>query len=144
MYKYDAFVAYHKYDIWFVRGHMIEQLEETDSPLKLCVHERDFMPGCAIEENIIDAIESSRKTILVLTKSFLLSYWCDFEYHMARIRCTESGDDAIVTIILEELPGRHISKPLLNWLKRRTYLEWPENSVEIPHFWDKLKEAIEC
>ena len=144
MYKYDAFVAYHKDYIWFVRGHMIKQLEETDSPLKLCVHERDFMPGCAIEENIIDAIESSRKTILVLTRSFLLSYWCDFEYHMARIRCTESGDDAIVTIILEELPGRHISKPLLTWLKRRTYLEWPENSLEVPHFWEKLKEAIEC
>ena len=144
MYKYDAFVAYHKDDIWFVRHHMIKQLEETDSHLKLCIHQRDFMPGSAIEENIIDAIESSRKTILVLTKNFLLSYWCDFEYHMARMRCLERGDDAIVIIILEELPVRYISKPLLAWLKRRTYLEWPEHSLEEPHFWEKLKEAIEC
>ena len=143
MYRYDAFVAYHKDDIWFVRPHMIKQLEETDSPLTLCIHERDFMPGGVIEENIIDAMESSRKTILVLTKNFLLSYWCDFEYHMARTRCMERGDDSIITIILEELPVRHISKPLLAWLKRRTYIEWPENSLEEPHFWKKLKEAIE-
>ena len=146
MYKYDAFVAYHKDDIWFVKDHLINNLEtkeHTDPPLKLCIHERDFMPGGVIEENIIDAIESSRKTILVLSKGFLMSYWCDFEYHMARMRCLERGDDTIIVIILEELPVRYISKPLFAWLKRSTYLEWPENSLEIPHFWEKLKESIE-
>ena len=146
MYKYDAFVAYHKEDTWFVKDHLMNNLEmeeHTDPPLKLCIHERDFLPGGVIEENIISAIESSRKTILVLSKSFLMSYWCDFEYHMARMKCLERGDDTIVVIILEELPVRYISKPLFAWMKRRTYLEWPENSLEIPHFWEKLKEGIE-
>ncbi|XP_063447125.1 leucine-rich repeat-containing protein 15-like [Mytilus trossulus] len=46
----------------FVLNDCIENLE-NDGNLKLCVHHRDFVPGEDISDNIIHAIESSRKTV---------------------------------------------------------------------------------
>ena len=62
-YEYDAFVAYHKDDINWIRDELYENLDKKDNEdedptrFRLCIHDRDFLPGAPIEENIIKAIE---------------------------------------------------------------------------------------
>ncbi|CAG2221834.1 TLR13 [Mytilus edulis] len=80
---YDAFVAYAEEDMKFVHEDCIQNLE-TDKNLKLCIHHRDFIPGEEITVNITNAIHRSRKTICIITKSFLESYYCMFEFNMAK------------------------------------------------------------
>ena len=78
-YEYDAFVSYHKDDRGWVRNELYENIDMRDGEVdtidqprfRLCIHDRDFIPGEAIEENILKAIESSRKTIVVLSREFL-------------------------------------------------------------------------
>jgi len=51
-----------------------------------CIADRDFTPGVSVLDNIVDAIHSSYKVILVLTDHFVSSNWCDYESDQAIIR----------------------------------------------------------
>jgi hypothetical protein len=52
---------------------------------KLGLHERDFEAGKYNADNIIDAINTSRKIIFVISSSFLRSKWGKYELDMARM-----------------------------------------------------------
>ncbi|KAK7461606.1 hypothetical protein BaRGS_00038650 [Batillaria attramentaria] len=52
-FEFDAFVSFAGEDMEFVDGEMKEELEEGRG-LKLCIHERDFVPGQYIASNIVD------------------------------------------------------------------------------------------
>ena len=110
-YVYEAFVAYDKDDRGWVRNELITHLEtpnnddsENDEmfrkPMRLCIHERDFELGNWIEENIVIAIERSRRIILVISSNFLNSNWCRFELEMARMHSMERGRNIVVPILM--------------------------------------------
>ncbi|CAC5365550.1 unnamed protein product [Mytilus coruscus] len=48
-----------------------------------CIASRDFQPRKCIFENIIDCMQKNSKVILVLTKNFVYSDWCQFEANQA-------------------------------------------------------------
>ena len=49
-----------------VETEIINYLEERG--FKICWHQRDFMPGTNIAENIADATENSRRMIFLLSR----------------------------------------------------------------------------
>ena len=55
-----------KSDEKFAETEIIKYLEK--SGFKICWHERDFMPGTSVAENIADAIKCSRRMILVFSR----------------------------------------------------------------------------
>ena len=111
---------------------------------RLCIHDRDFMPGEAIEENILKAIESSRKTIIVLSKNFLQSAWCEFELQIARMECVEKGRNLIIAVMLEPLSvDDKMSRSVERLIRKNTYIEWPEDLSKREQFWNKLRAALD-
>lgn len=60
-FAYHAFISYSHSDADWVRDELLPCLENNRNPYRLCIHERDFMPGRWIIDNIIENIESSRK-----------------------------------------------------------------------------------
>jgi L-ribulose-5-phosphate 3-epimerase UlaE len=48
---------------------------EHNGNAKLCIHQRDFLPGEEITVNITNAIHESKKTICIITREFLKSYY---------------------------------------------------------------------
>ena len=88
--RYDAFVSYaHESDkdLTFVLNELRENIESGKEPLRLCIgHARDFIPGTPLLESITEAIHNSRKTIIVLSPSYLESEWCYFETQHAWLR----------------------------------------------------------
>lgn len=60
-FTYHAFISYSHSDADWVRDQLLPCLENNRNPYRLCIHERDFMPGKWIIDNIIENIESSRK-----------------------------------------------------------------------------------
>ncbi|KAK9871327.1 hypothetical protein WA026_011594 [Henosepilachna vigintioctopunctata] len=80
---YDAFISYSHKDEDFVTDNIISTLESGEQPYKLCIHVRDFIPGELIHTQILNSVKSSRRTIVILSTSFLESVWGKLEFKTA-------------------------------------------------------------
>ncbi|KAM5142304.1 uncharacterized protein ACMZJ9_016239 [Mantella aurantiaca] len=112
--KYHVFISYSSGDSNWVLS-LIHQLERTFPDLKICFHERDFVPGKTIIDNMVECIQSSQKTVMVLSPDFVRSRWCLFEANLSMFQdCILHKD--IIPIMLKPCP-----LPL--HLSHLTYLE---------------------
>ena len=102
-YAYDAFVMYNQADSKWVIHQLRPQLEENRPKLRLCIHQRDWLGGLDITDNIVDSIEASRKSILIVSNAFAASSWCQFELTMAQTRLFEEDRDNLILVLLEEI-----------------------------------------
>ena len=123
----------------------IQDLEDAPyagQPMRLCIHERDFELGNWIEENIVKAIEQSRKIILVISNNFLESNWCRFELEIARMQSLERGRNLVVPILLEDVSMERMPVGLQWIVRKHTYIEWNGNTGDHEEFWIRLKEVL--
>ena len=139
-YDFDAFLAYNEDDIKWVKQELLPRLDEK---YRICLHHRDFTLGVPIEENIVNAIAKSRKTILIITKKFVQSTWCQFEVRMAREKVREKGRDILIPILLEQLDYKSTTGTICNILKQNTFLEYTDDEEGRKVFWKKLVRSLE-
>ena len=141
-FRYDAFVSYNRHDKDWVDEILQPKLEDENS-IRLCLHERDFELGGEIMEQVIDSIENSRKTLLILSPHFVRSNWCKFEMRMAHQKLFRTGHDVLLLAILKPLDGVEITKTLKALLEQKTYVEWSEDQYGRKLFWAKLIAALD-
>lgn len=81
-----------------------------------CDHLRDFEPGHKIIENIKKAISSSVKTLIILTKGYNESFWCEYETEYALLVNMEMKERLLIPVLKEdcEIP---------DYLKPFTYID---------------------
>ena len=84
--EYDAFVSYSHADAHWVSQELRPFLEDQEPHFRLCLHDRDFLAGAEVVDNICTAVNISRRTIIVLSKAFLRSRWCDEEFRQAHYK----------------------------------------------------------
>ncbi|XP_060780680.1 toll-like receptor 4 [Neoarius graeffei] len=143
--SYDAFVIYSSKDEPWVMNELVENLENGSPPIQLCLHVRDFEAGKAITSNIIDeGIMGSRKIIVVVSKHFVESSWCRFEFEVAQSWLVMQGNANIIIIILEDVEEEKSKKVfgLHKHLKNNTYLKWGGNPINNMRFWIRLRKAV--
>ncbi|CAC5425107.1 unnamed protein product [Mytilus coruscus] len=142
-YKYDAFISYATEETDFVVNEIIPNLE-CDDIMKLCVHQRDFLPGEEITQNITNGIHQSRRTICILTRSFLDSYYCMFELNMARMESIYSrdGQNILFLIFYEQLRPIDLPLVILELVQKQSYIEYPNDEQGNVVFWGKIKESL--
>ncbi|XP_033753746.1 toll-like receptor 2 [Pecten maximus] len=139
---YDAFVAHHIDNRLWVINHLLPFLEKQRK-LRLCLHERDFLPGNFIADNIVDNINVSRKVILVFSRDFARSEWCQFEATTAYQRILTEGTSSVVIIMLEDISHRPVNDTIRNLLDTITYIEWNNERNNRPEFFRKLFDALQ-
>ncbi|EAT36163.2 AAEL011734-PA, partial [Aedes aegypti] len=127
-YMYDVFVSYSEQDRQWVLDELLPNLERTED-IAVCLHERDFQVGVSILENIIYCMDQSRTLLLVMSESFLLSHWCQFEMHLAQHRLLETRREQLILVLLEDIPKVKRSKTLQYLMKTKTYIIWPQQST---------------
>ncbi|CAC5385391.1 TLR4 [Mytilus coruscus] len=142
-YEYDAFISYEEEDAVFVHNHLLSNLEE-DAKLKLCIHKRDFQPGKDIAANITFEIHNSRHVVAVLSQTYLESYWCLFEYNMARMESIYSRncENMFILVSLVDLSALNLPLCVLEKVHKQSYIEYPNDPLGNTLFWDKLKEVL--
>ncbi|OCT66657.1 toll-like receptor 2 [Xenopus laevis] len=144
-YLYHAFVSYSHSDADWVRGELLYRLESCSPPYRVCIHERDFLPGKWIIDNIIDNIENSRKTIFVLSHNFVNSEWCNYELYFAHQRAIGHSFEDVILVVKENVTLKDLPKrfyKLRKMLRRKTYLEWPSEPSKQHFFWIQLKNIL--
>ncbi|CAH1240303.1 TLR6 [Branchiostoma lanceolatum] len=145
-FRYDAFVAYSSNDEAWVSRVLSPMLERRPPRYRLCIGERNFVGGVLILRNISNAVETSRKTVCIITRSFLRSNWCNYELQMSQGRhhLFDPRRVSLVLVFLENIPDRVLERyPLLNNIVNRdTYLRWPNNQQHLPLFWARLRQAL--
>ena len=138
-YVYDAFVAHNSDDrVWVIKS-LLPRLE-LEGRYRLCLHQRDWLVGREISENIVESIEKSRKVIVVLSNSFAKSRWCQIELAMANNRCLGHRRKSLILVLLETISPENQTATMRCLLTTQTYLEWNEREEE--RFWKALKKAL--
>ena len=83
-YTYSAFVSCdHRDAKYFVYRKLLPNLETTETRLKFCIAQRNFLVGVTILDNIMRAINKSRKVMFIVSEYFLESKWCREELMIA-------------------------------------------------------------
>ncbi|XP_054846652.1 toll-like receptor 1 [Eublepharis macularius] len=142
---FHAFISYSERDSDWVKNVLIPNLEKEDGSIRLCQHERNFIAGKSIVENIIDCIEKSYRSIFVLSPNFVQSEWCHYELYFAHHKLFRENTNNLILLLLEPIPT-HIIPVRYHKLKalmaKRTYLEWPAEKNKHGLFWANLRAAI--
>ncbi|KAM9381593.1 toll-like receptor 1 [Phaethornis superciliosus] len=143
--QFHAFVSYSERDSSWVKNELIPNLEKGEGCVRLCQHERNFIPGKSIVENIINCIEKSYKSIFVLSPNFVQSEWCHYELYFAHHKLFSENSNSLILILLEPIPPYVIPAryhKLKALMAKRTYLEWPKERSKRGLFWANLRAAI--
>ncbi|XP_037033575.1 toll-like receptor 3 [Bradysia coprophila] len=125
-FTYDVFVSYCEQNRDWIIDEFLPNVEHHRD-IRVCLHERDFQVGLSILENIISCMDRSRCLLLVVSQSFLLSQWCQFEMHLAQHRLLETHRDQLILVLLEDIPTRKRPKTLHYLMKTKTYIKWPQS-----------------
>ena len=140
-YKYDVFVSYADEDRSFVKNEIVEKLENGYN-LTLLIHDRDFIAGEFVGDNIVKAITNSRKTLIVLSKDFLKSQWCMYELNMARMEAISRGESVICIIKREDIPTGRMPLEVLNVMQNQTYIDYPQEDEFKQPFWERVVASL--
>lgn len=144
---YDAFVVFDKTHgavADWVYNELRLRLEERRGrrALRLCLEERDWLPGKTLFENLWDSVYSSRKTLFVLAHTDRVSGLLRASFLLAQQRLLEDRKDVVVLVILS--PNAHRSRyvRLRQRLCRQSVLLWPQQPSGQGSFWAQLGTAL--
>ncbi|XP_075547368.1 toll-like receptor 2 [Dermacentor variabilis] len=146
-FMWDAFLCYHISDASWTRNVLLAKLESPPMRYRICVAERDFIPGIPITENICRCISQSRVSLFVINSEFCRSRWCMFEIMLAQHRLFESERDEYIVFIKKGPVDESEMNPMLSYLTTsRTYIDVPQTGSDErlqDIFWLQLQVALQ-
>lgn len=131
-FAYDVFISYSHRDKAWVRGELLPRLESAG--LKVCVDYRDFRIGAPIVKEMERAVLTSRRTLLVLTATYLTSAWAEFENLMLQTLDPNNQQFRLIPLITEqvELPLR---------IRGLNYVDLTQ-ADDLAFLWQRLLDAL--
>jgi|GEM_PF-814597 len=117
IYRYDVFISYSYRDRDWVQDWLLPRLEAAG--LCVCIDFRDFEPGLPSLVNMENAVRHSRKTLIVLTPTWVESEWAAFESLLIQTDDPASRQGRMIPLLLKpcDLPKR---------IAMLTYLDFTE------------------
>ncbi|XP_077557484.1 toll-like receptor 2 type-2 [Haemaphysalis longicornis] len=147
IFLWDAFLSYHDDDANWAKDVLLSRLESPEMGFRICVAERDFIPGIPIAENICHCISESRTSLFIISQKFCQSRWCMFEVTLAQHRLFECEREDHLVFIKRNLVGESEMSPVLSFLtKSRTYIDASYVggcAKQQDLFWLKLQAALQ-
>lgn len=134
---YDVFMSYSHKDAGFVIDELLRELECPDNAYKVCIHERDWMPGECITKQTVASVRESKRTLIVLSENFMESDWGILEFRIAHSVAVSERRTRLIVILYGDFDTSELDEELKSYLKTNTYLKWGDS-----YFWKKLKYAL--
>jgi len=135
---FDCFISYSKKDEAFVTQILAPELEYVNPPYRLCLHYRDLPVSGYLSDAIVEAMEASRRSILVISENFLKNEWCRYEFKSAHLEVLRTNQrHKLILIFIGKINAADFDPDIRYWMKTATFLQWGEKM-----FWDKLRYAM--
>ncbi|XP_016841506.3 toll-like receptor 6 [Nasonia vitripennis] len=131
---FDAYISYSAVDEAFVSRVLVPGLEAS---YRLCLHYRDLGAGSSVAEAVAEAADSSRRTILVLSRNFLHGEWARFEFKAALREALRGRGRNVILLLVGGVCPRDLDAELRRRLSSHTLLVWGDKL-----FWQKLRFAM--
>ncbi|KAG9283297.1 myeloid differentiation primary response protein MyD88 [Astyanax mexicanus] len=133
---FDAFICYCKSDIQFVHE-LIRQLEQTDHNLKLCVFDRDVLPGTCVWSITSELIENRcKRMVVVISDDYLDSDACDFQTKFALSLCPGARSKRLIPVVYKPM-----KRPFPSILRFLTVCDYTRPCTQ-SWFWIRLAKAL--
>jgi len=130
---YDAYITYSIKDQHFVSQVLSAELEHGDPSYRVCLHYQDIQQNNYVADSIIEAVASSKRTILVLSNNFVIHEWSRYDVKSALHDVLKSRGKSII-LVLGDIPYRDLDPDLRHYLKSNTTIHWSDRL-----FWNKLR-----
>ncbi|XP_072046602.1 toll-like receptor 2 type-2 [Amphiura filiformis] len=140
--RYDAYVPYHLEDEDWVDGELLRNIEEGDEPFRLCLRRRDIRAGRLLFAEVSLHMQRSRKILVILSPRFVEDNMCYFELNMGHHRVIEENRNAMIFIILEDIPDNKITLLLRQLYCRVQCIKWPGDGYGQYLFWRRVREEL--
>ena len=141
--QYHAFVSYGNINYQWSVEELRPRLESKG--FRLLLPDLHFDIGRDHVDNILDAIDQSKRVIFVLTKDFLANEWNEFQIQIARIHAFRNQNENFIIVILRDDMKLHEVPDSLKriWI-RVNCLRWPSDndSDAIQKFWEQLERGL--
>eukprot|EP00920_Eleutheroschizon_duboscqi_P002903 GHVT01006839.1.p1 GENE.GHVT01006839.1~~GHVT01006839.1.p1 ORF type:complete len:249 (-),score=11.69 GHVT01006839.1:34-780(-) len=138
--KYDAYISYcSRIDLGKVKNILIPALEEAPPHYSLCIPDRDWLIGGYIAEDIINSINTSRATVILLSQAYVQDQWCMFEFQQAHAQFIVDNNAKLIIVLMEDGLPQTNNLMLKAHLQFHTYLRWDEF-----FFWPRLRHSLKA
>ena len=139
---YDCYVCYSPNDEDFVLHSLAVELEHGAAGLRLCLHHRDLpcvLRASAPAPAVLEAVDASRRVLIVLTRDFLQTEWSRFEFRAALHEALRGRASQLIVIQAGNISTEVERDPELRPYLRTAalILTWGEK-----RFWERLRYAI--
>ncbi|XP_014216739.1 toll-like receptor 6 [Copidosoma floridanum] len=131
---FDAYISYSAVDEAFVSRVLVPGLETS---YRLCLHYRDLGAGASVAEAVAEAADSSKRTILVLSRNFLHGEWSRFEFKAALREALKGRGRNVILLLVGGVCPRDLDGDLKKRIAAHTVLVWGDKL-----FWQKLRFAM--
>ncbi|XP_041922982.1 myeloid differentiation primary response protein MyD88 [Alosa sapidissima] len=133
---FDAFICYCQSDFDFVYE-MIKELEQTSHKLKLCVFDRDVLPGTCVWTITSELIEMRcRKMVVIISDDYLDSEACDFQTKFALSLSPGARTKRLIPVVYKPM-----KKPFPSILRFLTICDYNRPCTQA-WFWNRLAKAL--
>ncbi|XP_044032547.1 myeloid differentiation primary response protein MyD88 isoform X2 [Siniperca chuatsi] len=133
---FDAFICYCQKDFQFVHE-MIKELEQTEYKLKLCVFDRDVLPGSCVWTITSELIEKRcKRMVVVISDEYLDSDACDFQTKFALSLCPGARNKRLIPVMYKSM-----TKPFPSILRFLTICDYTRPCTQA-WFWIRLAKAL--
>lgn len=135
-YDCDAFIIFRGDDLKWVEKRLLPLLEGKHK-LRCRIHHRDFRAGGIIYDLISVSVYKSYKNVVVFSRKFLNSQFCEYELNQAKKRLLDRNDDSLVIIRIDDVDLGSLAEDL----RERSVIYYGSNH-EKPHWKRKLLEFL--
>ena len=94
---YHSFISYGDEDLDYATKEIVPKLEENN--LRCCIPDRDFIVGASKEENVLQAIATSLKTVFIISPSHVSDEWSLFTFRAAYEKSLRQKSNHLIVII---------------------------------------------
>ncbi|XP_076750056.1 toll-like receptor 7 [Xylocopa sonorina] len=138
---YDCYVCYSPNDEHFVLHTLAVELERGAAGLRLCLHHRDLpcvLRTSASSPVVLEAVDASRRVLIILTRNFLQTEWSRYEFRAALHEALHDRTTQLIIVQAGQCPEVDRDPELRPYLRTAAaILTWGEK-----RFWERLRYAI--